>query len=213
MDKVQHTPIRTQVNKEKDKRKKKKKKKEKRKRLRKDKAKAVTMTSKKSGQEGFGKNICNHVICSNPGRCERSVCEVLPNEMMTNVYVFGMRGYGICICDGTSALIITKDGKRWWCQQFSEGQENFYPDGFFDRICQCIVFWFGGRCGDRSLFARRPGDQRAKKIETISRNAFAIFFIRSPVSIWEATSERKWRFWRVMKGRRWKLETEMNCPS
>jgi len=127
----QHTPIRDGVEETSDEGKKRKKRKEGKKRkvrenekkeekLTNCETKILTMTKGERCGKRFGKNIGCHITRRKPNCSERSVIDVLTNKMVADIDVFGSGGDGICICNGTSTLIVAEDRERLRQWEFRE---------------------------------------------------------------------------------------------
>ena len=64
------------------------------------------MMYKECRQQQFCKDVRSHVGCGDPCSDEGSTVEMLANEVMANVYMFGSGRDDIRVGDGTCALII-----------------------------------------------------------------------------------------------------------
>ena len=69
----------------------------------------------------FRQDVGSHVIRRNPECIERSLGNVLTNEMMANIDVLCPRRYGIGVGNSAGALIVAENGKRFWRWNFGEG--------------------------------------------------------------------------------------------
>ena len=72
------------------------------------------MTNKECGQKWLRKDVSGHVIRRDPDCGEKAISNVLTNEMMPNIDMFGPGGNDICVGNGTGTLVVTVNRKRFW---------------------------------------------------------------------------------------------------
>ena len=114
----QHTPIRRGVWKKKrrekvEKEKKKIKESRKVEGLTNNQAKIITMMKKESWRKGFGENVGGHVIRRDPCSGKWTVVDVLVDEMMADINVFGPGGDDIGVGDSAGTLVIAEN-RKWF---------------------------------------------------------------------------------------------------
>ena len=81
------------------------------------------MMKERNQRKGFGKDVGCHVGCGDPCCCERAVVEMLADEVMMNIYMFGSGRYYVGIGDSACALVVAiywERSRRW---EECEGKE------------------------------------------------------------------------------------------
>src|SRR5271168_2587023 len=102
------------------------------------------MMYKKCRHKRFRQDVSSHVVRRKPGDGKGTIIDVLADEVVTNVDVLGPGRNGICLGNGTCALVVAKDRKRFRVWKLCEDKEKFEPNRLFDSIGQGIIFRLSG---------------------------------------------------------------------
>jgi hypothetical protein len=92
------------------------------------------MTGENRKRERFRKYIGRHVRCGYPGSRKGTIKNVVVNKMMPYIDVLGTSRYRWRVREGTSSLIIAKDGERTRDREFKETKQNTHPK----RLLKCM---------------------------------------------------------------------------
>jgi len=82
--------------------------------LKRNETESIVMFEKKWREKRFCEYVSSHVGCRYPVGLKRTFRNVIANEMVADIDVFGMRRYCFRFNKGESALVVAEERKRSW---------------------------------------------------------------------------------------------------